>query len=884
MTLKKHNTPSNNKPRANYNHIKMDVHFFVCVALLVLGTVVRLYNLGGESIDLEEYACVSALGAPDFASFFEEQRDLYPYGAPLTPTFLYFWAKIAGQSITAIRLFVALIGILVMVMGYVTTTLFFRDSTHSRKAALLVLLCIAMSPVHVFHSQEARMYALVSLFTLAGMATFLQGLRTSSPLWWTLHLAANVSLIACHYFAIFLLPVYGLILLLWDRRPTFRIFFWGIGHCFLVVVLLLWVAAIPKQAEELYSYYEMPSVYNVLIHTIAGDSTTLSATSFFPSMLAWGFLPQSLQNRVLESHLFFDILLLLTSITGLCGGLLFLLRGIRGHDINNALHWALLLLWAVLPVLLIVILSLIWRPIYGSRYVMYSMFAFYLLIGGIAAHLPKKLPYVCCVVLIALVYGYQLSIALPPQTRTAWRQAYEQVQNESNDNALLLLEDPFFKQVLEINIKGEPPVPIVAAFNRSTLCDAVSVLIHADNKKNTDIWVLLVLTTDFNESMFADCLRASQLAYERTYYPGERNLALYHILPITDTHTENNITVFKPFVNVIPEKREQLSPIITAKELKYLSDEDGGFWIRLGIVTALYQQKEFANAAFYKTAQTSLHAALRLAVLADDLQCPLDSNQLASFALHAPDMEPCEALHAFMQTAYYTNNVSFVEALGNITPDCRESCIYRGIAAYKKEAYREAASFFSRYENLASTTPPEIIEAYAIALTETEQYEQAADLLQTGIELHPAYKWLYMRLGIVKAALGDHNAAVPALRVALDHAPDNAYILYLLINSLVALKGYEEAALLANNPVLLAEQDSWVLWARWRAFTGAGQDDAGRNVFEKLATIMPELHPFYQSYYVEANPARIRELIDQLDDEDAQQIFPEAFMLLDRLK
>jgi hypothetical protein len=47
---------------------------------------------------------------------------------------------------------------------------------------------------------------------------------------------------------------------------------------------------------------------------------------------------------------------------------------------------------------------------------------------------------------------------------------------------------------------------------------------------------------------------------------------------------------------------------------------------------------------------------------------------------------------------------------------------------------------------------------------------------------------------------------------------------------------------------------------------------------------MPELHPFYQSYYVEANPTRIRELIDQLDDEDAQQIFPEAYMLLDRLK
>jgi tetratricopeptide (TPR) repeat protein len=395
-----------------------------------------------------------------------------------------------------------------------------------------------------------------------------------------------------------------------------------------------------------------------------------------------------------------------------------------------------------------------------------------------------------------------LSIALPPQTRTAWRQAMNMFNRKATTNAILLLEDPFFLQVLEINIQGEPPVPIVAAFNRTTLCDAVSVLIHADNKKNTELRTLLVLTTDFNEKGFADCLRAIPLAYERTYYPGERNLALYRFFRITNAHPPDspNNNVFEPFVNVIPAKREQLSSIITAKELKYLSDQDGGFWIRLGIVTALYQQQEFAKTAFYKAAQTSLHAALRLAVLADDLQCPLDSNQLASFALHAPDMEPCEALHAFMQTAYYTNNVSFVEALGNITPDCRESCIYKGIAAYKNEAYQEAASFFSRYENLVSTTPPEIIEAYGTALTETEQYEQAADLLQTGIELHPAYKWLYMRLGIAEAALGNHNAAVSALRVALVHSQDNAYILYLLINSLVALKEYEEAAFLATIP------------------------------------------------------------------------------------
>ena len=180
MPLKKNNTLSENRP---HKGITVDTHIFLCILLLALGTGVRLYNLGGESIDLEEYACVSALGTPDFSAFFEQQRDLYPYGAPLTPALFYFWTKIAGDSIAHIRLLSALAGIAVMFLGYCATRLLFQPSALSRKAALVVLTCITFSPVHVFHSQEARMYAFVSLFTLCGMITFLLGLRTQHLRW-----------------------------------------------------------------------------------------------------------------------------------------------------------------------------------------------------------------------------------------------------------------------------------------------------------------------------------------------------------------------------------------------------------------------------------------------------------------------------------------------------------------------------------------------------------------------------------------------------------------------------------------------------------------------------------------------------------------------------
>ena len=480
-----------------------------------------------------------------------------------------------------------------------------------------------------------------------------------------------------------------------------------------------------------------------------------------------------------------------------------------------------------------------------------------------------------------------MSIALPPQTRTAWRQAYEQVQQESNDNALFLLEDPFFQQVLELNIEGKPPIPIVAAFNRNTLCTAVSTLSHTQAAKTTELWVLLVLTTDFNEDTFTACITGNQLHYERHYYPGERNLALYRILPDTSVHADNSSytddTVFSSFIECIPEAGERLASPIA--ELKYLSDQDGGFWMRLGITMAQYQQKELAAAAFHKAAQTNLNAALRLLTLADQLQCSLDAKSLATIALNSPDIAVCEALQTFMQTAYYTNNESFIEAIGDISAaqaPCPESFIYKGIAAYKKEEYQQAVAWFGQYEELALKTPPEIIEAYAISLTESEDYTKAVDLLKSGIEKHPAYYWLYMRLGIAEAALGNHQDAVAALRISHEHAPENAYILYLMIESLVTLKEYNEAAVLALDPAIIPETDTWVLWARWRALTGAEQDQPAQEIFKQLTATLPMLQPFYQNAYIETDTDKLRELIHALEQK-TQPVFPEVYMLLERL-
>jgi len=861
---------------------------------LIAGVFVRLHNIGGESIDLEEYACLGGMRAPDFATFFQQQREIYPYGAPLAPSAIYFWTHhLTGDySIANIRVLFAIIGILVMMLGYVVARLLFQPKPMGRRAGLVVLLCIALSPVHVFHSQEARMYAFVSFFALLGVAAFIAAMDTGHRRWWWLHWTANIALIASHYFAVFMLPVYGLVLLAAHRRRPLRIVWWCAGHFLIVVALFLWVRAIPPQADELYSYYASPAARTILIHTFAGDSTSLSATSFFPSDDAWYFLPEAWARIMRESSVIFDGIIIIMSVAGLVFGGIFFLRNFFRLQRKTAMRWLLLLCWAVLPVLLISAVTFLWRPIYGSRYVMYSMFAFYLLAGGLIGSIRRRSIYAALMVLVVIAFGYQISFALPPQTRAAWRQAYEHVIANSRDIAVLLLEDPFWLPVLEMNIADNSSAPVAAAFERNTLCNGAAALADATvmfPDKESDIWVLLVLTKDFDETSFTDCLNENRLNHERHYYPGERSLALYKIIPANKTATTCDVdsVLFESLVEKTgkPENAGALDAI--RKEVRYLPDNEGGFWLRLGLEMGACRLAPFSAVSFSHAAMTSLGSATRLVKIAARLGGALDVSRLARVALRQRAGESCEKLREFMRKAFYTGDAVLIDALGlaqmEKSPLCYEAFLYRGIAAHRSDRHDDAVQWFDSCPSVEIIDSPEIIEAYGISLTETGRYDSALDILQAGIEKFPDYYWLHMRMGIALAALDRHNEAVEALRVSHAEAPDNAYIIYLLMESLVALQRYEEAARFARHPAIVPSQDPWVWVMCWRAFTGAGMDTEGAVLLARLAEADPAFKPFYRYFYEEPSPEMIRKLLESAPETDATA-YPEVQLLLKRME
>ena len=717
------------------------------------------------------------------------------------------------------------------------------------------------------------MYALVSLFTLLAMMGMVEGLRGKGRGWWALHVCANAGLLASHYFTVFLLPVQGIAMIVWERRFTRRLLYWSLFQGLLLVTLLLWVSRIPRQAEDLYSYYSMPSLGTVLTHLLAKDSTTLSASAFFPSSRAWYWLPGHWGATLRGAHPYFDFALMGVSLAAFLAAAFALFYHLRQKNAGHAWTWLLLLLWVFLPTLLLVAVSWSWQPIYGSRYVMYSSFALYLIAGGLVSRLRSLYAYRAVLLLLIGIFGYQLGLALPAETRTAWRQALEKVRENGTGETVLLLEDPFWLPVLEMNADKGAEVPVAAAFKRDTLCEAAS-FVNSLCKDGGQVFVLLVLTTDFDETPFVQCLLERALFYDRYFFPGERKLALYRVRdkgrskePAGERIAADG-ALFKPLLPFLAQDTPMEAGNAFREYIRYLPDESGGFWLRLGSSLASGGREAMADAVFRRAVREYGTAAYELLKFALKSGVEPDGERFVSSMIqNAWDVDGiCARLRSVLQLAAYDKDSRLTELLGraamNVAPQCAESHLFMGLALYHRESHLEAVPYFEQGYRLNPKISPEIAEAYGISLAATGAFERAIQVFRDALETWPDFNWLQMRLGIVYADMGRHTEAVEAFRLALIPVPDDFYITYLLMQSLLALRQYDQALPLAQRPVLIERKEPWVHLARWRVFVGAGSHGEAEQALKVLAGVAPDFEGLYDTLYRRPNLEQAKKLLE----------------------
>src|SRR5215216_1387979 len=99
------------------------------------------------------------------------------------PTFyhilMHFWSIGFGESLVALRLFSVVLSVICVPLTYMLGRMI-----ASRPAALVAAALMAIAPFQIYHSQQARMYPLLTLIVLVTTLVFLQTWKQNGWLRW----------------------------------------------------------------------------------------------------------------------------------------------------------------------------------------------------------------------------------------------------------------------------------------------------------------------------------------------------------------------------------------------------------------------------------------------------------------------------------------------------------------------------------------------------------------------------------------------------------------------------------------------------------------------------------------------------------------------------
>ncbi len=197
--------------------------FWIVVGLTALGAALRFATLGVQSYHHDEVVTASRVlrvgfwHAMDAVGFSESAPPLYYALA-------WIWTQLVGTGPWGLRSLSALAGVATIPVAYLVA----RELRGTR-AGLLAAALVAVNPMLLWYSQEARAYALLAFFCAVSLLYCVRALQEGKRRDFVLWGAFSALALATHYFAVFPLIAEVLLLLLRRRGRAALPGFWILG-------------------------------------------------------------------------------------------------------------------------------------------------------------------------------------------------------------------------------------------------------------------------------------------------------------------------------------------------------------------------------------------------------------------------------------------------------------------------------------------------------------------------------------------------------------------------------------------------------------------------------------------------------------------------------
>ena len=385
------------------------------VGILLLGLLLRLVNLN-QSLWLDE--AVQAITAQNNLSYIllEIRGDFHP---PLFYFLMHFWVRIFGSSEIALRMPSVLFGVGTVYLVYRINKLFVNGLTNFKIGPLVAALFLATAPFHIYYSQEARMYAAVTFFTVGSFYYFLRVLdddrgylKDGEGIG---YLIFTLLAVYTDYYAFLILPVQWLFLIYKKKKLLL------LASVFSLVFYLPWLPMFITQLKTGSLATQTLPAWGKLVNLSFSKAIPLTFIKFGLGRIV-----------IFDKNLYAAVSLFV--LIGLGSLIIVGLRKLRKKDVA----WLIVLGWLSGPIFIAWIFSLV-IPNYQPFRLLLTLPAFYLLVARGISVIKSARVRALSIVLVLILNFSSLSAYFcnPFFQREDWQGLSSFLKNQSGASVIL---------------------------------------------------------------------------------------------------------------------------------------------------------------------------------------------------------------------------------------------------------------------------------------------------------------------------------------------------------------------------------------------------------------------------------------------------------------
>ena len=388
--------------------------------ILLAGLLIRLAVLD-QSLWLDEAINVTFVKSLNLKSLIFEYSigDFHP---PLYHILLRGWILLFGTSEIAVRLPSVILGMATVYVVYLVARKLFDNKT-----ALISATLVATSPLHVYYSQEARMYMLAAFFASLSVYFFVSIIKKETLIYWFGFVVATALMLYSDYLPYLLLPVYVVFLLIFKnkiQKSTARAF---LPAFILIFVLILpWFLIFPKQLTTGLSAAAASPAWSNVVGSSSLKDLAVTYVKFVIGRI-------SNDNNLVYALLF--------TPAGTIFAILLILSSFRMNHLRFFL-W----LWLLVPIIVAFLISF-FVPVFAYFRFIFILPAFYMLIAASInlVNWPKFNRIFLTLVLTINLVSLGIYFTNTKFQRENWKGAVSYIQSVSDNNSIVLFEasDPF---------------------------------------------------------------------------------------------------------------------------------------------------------------------------------------------------------------------------------------------------------------------------------------------------------------------------------------------------------------------------------------------------------------------------------------------------------